>query len=126
MTVKPVIDLHDHIETDTYAVPGALIERVSLRDRACVFPWCTRPARHCDTDHITPYNQGGATCDTNLAPLCRHHHRLKTHAGWTYTPIEPGIYLWSEPHGQHFLRTRDGTTDVTPPNGRGRASPHRA
>jgi sarcosine oxidase len=61
----------------------------------------------------------------NLAPLCRHHpsrlaalapqceHRLKTHAGWRYTVLEPGTYLWSDPHGQQFLRDADGTRDVT-------------
>ncbi len=51
----------------------------------------------------------------NHAPLCRHHQRLKTHAGWRYTRLEPGVYLWREPHGQRFLRDHDGTTDLTPP-----------
>jgi hypothetical protein len=67
----------------------------------------------------------GPTCPCNLAPLCRHHpsrlaalapqceHRLKTHAGWRYTVLAPGTYLWSDPHGQQFLRTPDGTRDVT-------------
>ncbi|WP_157544619.1 hypothetical protein [Nocardioides halotolerans] len=46
----------------------------------------------------------------NLAPLCRHHHRLKTLAGWRYWPLgPPGTYLWRDPHGLLFVRTRDGT-----------------
>jgi hypothetical protein len=90
---------------------------VELRDRTCVHPYCTRPARHCDCDHVVPFDrehpERGPTCPCNLAPLCRHHHRLKTLAGWRYTVIEPGTYLWSDPHGQQFLRTPDGTRDVT-------------
>ncbi len=73
-------------------------------------PQLQRPARQCDCDHITPYDQGGPTCPCNLAPLCRHHHRLKTHAGWRYWPLgPPGTYLWRDPHGLLYLRTRDGT-----------------
>jgi len=90
---------------------------VELRDRTCVHPFCTRPARQCDCDHVVPFDpdnpERGPTCPCNLAPLCRHHHRLKTLAGWRYTVIEPGTYLWSDPHGQQFLRTPDGTRDVT-------------
>ena len=63
-------------------------------------------------DHTDP-TRGGPTSAGNLAALCRHHHRLKTHAGWTYTMIEPGTYLWHDRYGQHFLRTRHGTTDLT-------------
>ncbi|WP_157545014.1 hypothetical protein [Nocardioides halotolerans] len=33
-------------------------ETVHRRDRTCVHPHCTRPARHCDCDHITPYEPG--------------------------------------------------------------------
>ena len=51
---------------------------------------------------------------TISAPLCRRHHRLKTHhSGWGYTVLEPGCYLWSSPHGYQFLRDHRGTTDVT-------------
>ena len=33
---------------------------------------------------------------TTSHPLCRRHHRLKTHhSGWGYTVLEPGSYLWS-------------------------------
>jgi hypothetical protein len=50
-------------------------------------------------------------------PLCRQHHRLKTHghAGthWTYTMLDPGTYLWSSPHRMQFLRDKTGTHDVT-------------
>ena len=115
LTVKPVIDLADHVRVDAYEVPDRLKERIALRDLGCVFPWCTRPARTaCDHDHAIPHDQGGPTCSCNVAPLCRHHHRLKTHTPWRYRLLEPGVYLWSSPHGYVFLRDPSGTTDVTP------------
>ena len=113
--MKPVIDLADHVRVDAYEVPDRLKERIALRDLGCVFPWCTRPARTaCDHDHAIPYDQGGSTCSCNIAPLCRHHHRLKTHTPWRYRLLEPGVYLWTSPHGYVFLRDPSGTTDVTP------------
>jgi hypothetical protein len=110
----------DHISVEAYEVPGRIAEPVALRDHACVFPWCTRPARRlrpdqhgCDCDHVVPHGRGGATCTCQLAPLCRRHHRLKTHGGWTYTTLEPGTYLWRSPHGYQYLRDHTGTLDVS-------------
>jgi hypothetical protein len=40
---------------------------------------------------------------------------LKTHGGWTYAMIRPGVFLWRSPHGHWWLRDRTGTTDLTPP-----------
>jgi hypothetical protein len=120
VTVKPVIDLADHVSVEAYEVPDRIAEPVALRDLTCVFPWCTRPARRlrpdqhgCDCDHVIPHRKGGATCTCQLAPLCRRHHRLKTHGGWTYTVLEPGSYLWSSPHRYQYLRDHTGTLDVT-------------
>ncbi len=114
LVVKPVLDLDAHVHVGSYEVPDRLAEQVDLRDGGCVFPWCTRPARNCDHDHVLPHTHGGQTCDCNLAPLCRRHHRLKTHAtGWTYTVLDPGTYLWHSPHGYRFLRDHTGTQDIT-------------
>jgi hypothetical protein len=118
VTVKPVIDLHQPQSADGYAVPDRIAETVQLRDRTCVFPWCHRPARSCDLDHITPYDPDGPpgqTSTQNLAALCRLHHRMKTHGGWTYTTLEPGVFLWRSPYGYSWLRDQGGTTDLTPP-----------
>ncbi|MEZ5097511.1 MAG: HNH endonuclease [Nocardioides sp.] len=115
VTVKPVIDLADHVRVDAWEVPERLAERVRLRDGSCVFPWCTRPARPrrgCDCDHVVPHARGGPTCPCNLAPLCRRHHRMKTHAGWSYTSPEVGSYVWRSPYGQRFLRDHRGTLDL--------------
>ena len=128
LVVKPVIDLADHVHVEAYEVPDRIAESVALRDHTCVFPWCTRPARSlrphehsADCDHIGPWRDdgsGGVTCTCQIAPLCRQHHRLKTHGGWTYTPLEPGSYLWASPHGYTYLRDHRGTLDVSP------ADPH--
>ncbi|WP_028474291.1 HNH endonuclease signature motif containing protein [Nocardioides alkalitolerans] len=129
LRVVPVIDLADHVHVDAYEIPDRITERVALRDHHCVFPHCTRPARRLapdrhatDCDHITAYDPGApdspgsATCTCNLAPLCRRHHRLKTHTGWTYTPITPGTYAWTSPHGHHWMRDHHGTHDLDPPS----------
>ncbi len=123
ITIKPVIDLNNtsatdrSLGTDAYAIPARIVEAVVLRDRTCVFPWCGRNARRCDPDHVVPYDPDGPPRQTaveNLAPLCRRHHRLKTHGGWTFSVVEPGTYLWRSPHGYNYVRDPDGTEDITP------------
>ena len=123
VTIKPVIDLQADLSTTAYEIPDRIREQVVLRDRTCVFPWCTRPARRCDIDHIIEFDhdaaaedrpQPGPTTTSNLAALCRYHHRLKTHTAWTYRMIAPGVFEWTSPHGHHYRRDRTGTTAVSP------------
>ena len=70
------------VGTRTYRPSERIARRVRARDTTCIFPGCTRPAANCDLDHVVPYAQGGETRAENLAPECRHHHRLKTHTRW--------------------------------------------
>ncbi len=120
VVVRPVIDLAEHAGThvEAYEIPDRLKDLLAVIHPQCVFPWCTRPAARCDADHTTPYAQGGPTCVCNLASLCRHHHRLKTHTAWDYRPLdplaEPGTYLWTDPHGLTYLRQPTGTTAIEP------------
>ena len=44
VTVKPVVDLAEHLHVDQYQVPDRLAQQATERDLTCVFPWCTRPA----------------------------------------------------------------------------------
>ena len=120
VTVKPVVDLAEHVSVEAYEVPDRVAEPVALRDVSCVFPWCTRPARKlrpdehpCDREHVVPHNKGGPTCSCQIAPLCRRHHRLKTHGGWSYYTLEPGSYVWTSPHGYQYLRDHTGTLDIS-------------
>ncbi|WP_210502444.1 HNH endonuclease signature motif containing protein [Nocardioides xinjiangensis] len=130
VTVKPVIDLNTDLTAPGYAIPGRIREQVILRDRTCVFPWCTRPARSCDIDHVIAYDhhadadadadvdgrpQPGPTATHNLAALCRTHHRLKTHTAWHYRAVEPGVFEWTSPHGHHYRRDHTGTSPTGPP-----------
>jgi hypothetical protein len=121
VVVRPVLDLAGHVRVDQAEIPDRVAEQVTLRDGGCVFPWCGRPARSCrpdrhpcDCDHVVAHARGGSTCPCNLAPLCRRHHRLKTHGRWRYLTLEPGRYLWHSPHGYRFLVDDTGTCDVTP------------
>jgi hypothetical protein len=123
VTIKPVIDLNANLTAQGYEIPDRLREQVQLRDRACVFPRCTRPARGCDVDHVIAYDhdaeaegrpQPGPTQTDNLACLCRFHHRLKTHSAWTYRMVENGVFEWTSPHGHRYRRDHTGTTAMEP------------
>ena len=70
----------------------------------CVFPGCRTPATQCDLDHRTPWAEGGATSATNLAPLCRHDHRLRHRAGWSYRQSGQGDHEWVSPLGHRYAR----------------------
>ena len=112
VTVRPVLDLNDHLHTEAYTPTERLREQTILTNPTCVFPWCTQPARGCDLDHLEPWAPdpgGGRTATDNLAPSCRHHHRLKTHTAWTYRRLEPRVFLWTDPCGHHYLRDQHGT-----------------
>jgi len=113
--VRPVIDLADHVPVDSYEIPDRLKPRVQLRDHTCRAPHCNRRAETCDLDHAHPHSRGGPTCPCNLVPLCRRHHRAKTFGYWRYTIISPGTYLWSAPHGGHWLVDHTGTRILDPP-----------
>jgi hypothetical protein len=134
VTVKPVIDLNTQLTAQGYKIPDRIREQVQLRDRTCVFPRCTRPARACDVDHVVEYDhdaeaegrpQPGPTRTDNLACLCRFHHRLKTHSGWRYRMVENGVFEWTSPRGLRYRRDHTGTTDLDPPDPPGIPRPRR-
>ncbi|NYE37041.1 hypothetical protein F4692_002174 [Nocardioides cavernae] len=112
VTIRPVIDLNAELTTPAYEPTTRIREAVILRDKTCVFPWCTRSARRCDLDHVVPFDAGGPTSTSNLAPLCRTHHRLKTHSSWHYDTTAPGTYDWTSPHGHRFRRDPTGTQPI--------------
>ncbi len=75
---------------------------VETRHRTCSFRGCRRAAARCDLDHTIPHHLGGATCRCNLAPLCRRHHQAKQAEGWRLDQPEPGILVWTLPHGRRY------------------------
>ncbi len=108
ITLRPVLDLNADRAVDQHDPPDAMRETVVLRDGHCVFPGCARDSRACDLDHITEYlpmDEGGPPGQTrpgNLAPLCRTHHRVKTHSAWHYKRLDNGSYVWSAPTGHQY------------------------
>lgn len=76
--------------------------QVEARNPTCAFPGCRLPAAACDLDHTVAYSDGGPTEVSNLAPLCRHDHRLKHQAGWKLQRTAPGTYRWTSPLGHVY------------------------
>ena len=115
--VTPVLHLGDSDPgTDRYEIPESLREHVLARDGFEAFPYSSREARHLDLDHVDPFVPGreGQTRASNLAPLSRRSHRVKTHAGWILEQPEPGVFYWRTGMGQILRVGPDGTTDLTP------------
>jgi hypothetical protein len=107
-TLQPVLDMSRTDAVDQYEPPAWMRELVILRDGTCVHPNCTVDARDCDLDHVEAYvatDDGGPPGQTrpeNLAPLCRRHHRAKTHYGWSYQRNADGGYTWIDPFGRSY------------------------
>ena len=119
--------------TRRYRPTQELRDAVLARAHTCTFTGCRTPAVACDLDHVEPYRgpdgqvadartiDHAGTDDTrtdrtssdqtsrhqtsteNLQPLCRHHHRAKTHAGWTVARDGP-VTVWTAPTG-HVYRS---------------------
>ncbi|MEJ5944386.1 DUF222 domain-containing protein [Pseudokineococcus basanitobsidens] len=64
-----------------------VVRFVRARVPTCDAPGCRRPATLCDLDHQVAWSAGGTTCETNLRPRCRRHHRAKHHLGWQPRPV---------------------------------------
>src|SRR6266403_1413696 len=81
----------------TRTIPPALRRALHHRDRGCRFPGCG--LRFGQGHHIRHWAQGGPTTLSNLATLCRRHHRA-VH--------EEGYQLDREPDGALRFRRPDG------------------
>ncbi|HEX4253853.1 MAG TPA: DUF222 domain-containing protein [Streptosporangiaceae bacterium] len=98
----------DHRHQEPGYQPSRWLQHlITARTPTCTAPGCARPAARCDLDHTTPYDQGGRTCECNLAPLCRHHHRCKQSEGWQLHQLSPGVMSWTTPAGRRYV-TRPG------------------
>ena len=80
----------------TRTIPDGLRRAVAARDRGCAHPGCDRPASWCECHHIVPWECGGETKLSNLAMLCRVHHRQIHSTEW-------------------ICRIRDGLPEFIPP-----------
>jgi len=128
VTIRPVLDLNARLVSAGRFASDLQREQLHLRDQTCVAPHCNRPARRLDADHIDPWvdpdtgpDETGPpgrgdpelqTTSDNLGSLCRHHHRAKTLAGWSYRQLFPGVFFWESPHGLRFLTFQGQTIDL--------------
>jgi Domain of unknown function (DUF222) len=93
----------DHAQAEAGYQPSRKLRHlVRARNTRCTAPGCSRPAARCDLDHTIAYDQGGRTCECDLAPLCRHHHRCKQAHGWHLEQPEPGVLIWHTPAGRTY------------------------
>jgi len=60
---------HPHAEVG-YHPSRKLQHIIRARSTRCTAPGCGRPAARCDLDHTVPWDQGGLTCECDLAPPC--------------------------------------------------------
>ena len=81
----------------TRTIPPALRRALHYRDRGCRFPGCG--VRFGQGHHIQHWANGGPTTLSNLALLCRRHHRA-VH--------EEGYQLDRKPNGELRFRRPDG------------------
>ncbi|MCL2848872.1 MAG: HNH endonuclease, partial [Micrococcales bacterium] len=94
-----------------YRPPAALAAHVAARNPHCVCSTCAQPAANCDLDHTTEWRDGGTTNVSNLAPLCRASHTLKTDGHLRLTTTAPGVYRWTTALG---IRYQVDTTSGVP------------
>ena len=68
---------------------------IEARDVTCIVPGCGI-RRGLQIDHRGPYVETRYTGVETLARLCRWHHYLKSHCGYTYRG-GPGAWEWIAP-----------------------------
>jgi hypothetical protein len=85
-----------------YKPSPSLRHLIEIRQRRCSYTGCRRPAVHCDLDHTIPYDKGGRTCECDLGPACRRHHRAKQAPRWHLTQDQPGQMTWRLPHDREY------------------------
>lgn len=88
---------------EKYTPPQELVDFLLARDRICRFPGCRRIGQSSDIDHAQSWESGGETNPANLGLLCRRHHRMKTHGGWSLESNPDGSCLWRSPKGKSFF-----------------------
>jgi 5-methylcytosine-specific restriction endonuclease McrA len=81
----------------TRTIPPALRRALHHRDRSCRFPGCG--VRFGQGHHIHHWAQGGPTTLSNLALLCRRHHRAVHEEGYQVERQPDGQLRFRRPNG---------------------------
>jgi hypothetical protein len=102
-------DLSGHVvevRARTRTIPPAIRRALHHRDRGCRFPGCE--IRFGQGHHIRHWAQGGPTTLSNLAMLCRRHHRCVHEEGYQVERLDHGELQFRSPNGRVL-------PDVPPP-----------
>jgi 5-methylcytosine-specific restriction endonuclease McrA len=81
----------------TRTIPPALRRALHHRDQGCRFPGCG--SRFGQGHHIRHWAHGGPTALSNLATLCRRHHRAVHEEGYQVTREASGDLSFRTPQG---------------------------
>jgi len=81
----------------TRTIPPALRRALLHRDRSCRFPGCH--VRIAEGHHVRHWAEGGPTTLSNLALLCRRHHRAVHEEGYQLERMPDGALQFRRPNG---------------------------
>lgn len=98
----------------TNVAPDWLRQAIWARDLAVRDPDGSTPIRGADLDHVTEW-PGGATDVTNLHPIGRRWHNLKTSKNWTVTRGDDGTTTWRHRRHGWTLRMAPPRRDLQHP-----------
>jgi 5-methylcytosine-specific restriction endonuclease McrA len=90
----------------TRTIPPALRRALQHRDGSCRFPGCE--VRMGQGHHVRHWAEGGPTTLSNLALLCRRHHRAVHEEGYQIAQLPDGALRFGRPDGRLL-------PDVPPP-----------
>ena len=82
----------------TRTIPPALRRALHHRDQGCRFPGCGLPFGQ--GHHVRHWAQGGPTTLSNLAMLCRRHHRAVHEEGYQVDRQHDGALRFRRPDGR--------------------------
>jgi hypothetical protein len=82
-------------------IPEWLAAQVRWRDQACRFPGCEE-TRWLHNHHIRHWTENGPTDLTNLALLCRAHHKIVHEGPWRIHGNPNGPLHFTGPHRQRL------------------------
>jgi hypothetical protein len=81
--------------TEKYQPAELLSEFVQLRDQACRFPVCLRPAQRSSIDGLLASGQESSAGELSCGPCCRCHESEKQSGQWTVTNGVDGEDIWT-------------------------------
>ena len=85
------------VSARTRTIPPAIRRALQHRDHGCRFPGCG--VRVAEGHHIRHWARGGPTTLSNLAMLCRRHHRAVHEEGYQIEREAGGALMFRRPNG---------------------------